>query len=110
MCVYYIFEIDMTCYFITRHPGALEWASQQGLMFDIHLTHVSDLNMFVKDDKVAGTLPVNLAAELCARGVSYYHLTLEIPESLRGQELNAGQLDQCHATLKAFKVSQVDNS
>ncbi len=98
----------MTRYFITRHPGALEWATDKGLYFDQHLTHVSDVSLFEHDDIVAGTLPVNLVAELCALGVHYYHLALELPESLRGIELTAEQLVSCNASLKQYVVLEWD--
>jgi CRISPR-associated protein Csx16 len=30
----------MTIYFITRHPGALDWARQKGIAFDEHIVHL----------------------------------------------------------------------
>ena len=94
----------MTRYFITRHPGALEWAGRHGHGFDVHLTHLPDDQDLQNGDLVAGTLPVNKVAELTARGVTYLHLSLDLPESLRGRELTADDLDACDARLEAFSV------
>lgn len=97
----------MSRYFVTRHSGALAWATQQGIVFDQHLTHLTEAVQLQAGDVVAGTLPVNLAADLCARGVIYLHLSLELPESLRGQELSAEQLHACHAKLERFDIQRV---
>jgi CRISPR-associated protein Csx16 len=36
-------------------------------------------------DLVIGTLPAQIAARICERGGRYQHLTLDLPENLRGQ-------------------------
>ena len=56
----------MTTYFVSRHPGAIEWARRRGITIDRHVAHL-DAQVITKDDTVIGTLPVNLAAEVCAR-------------------------------------------
>jgi putative CRISPR-associated protein (TIGR02620 family) len=56
----------MTTYFVTRHPGAIEWAARQGLKVDRLLDHL-DVAIIQPGDTVIGILPVNLAAEVCAR-------------------------------------------
>ena len=55
-------------------------------------------------DCVIGTLPVNLAAQVCARQATYLHLSLDIPAQARGQELSAEQLQTLGATLQQFHV------
>ena len=57
----------MTTYFITRHPGAIAWAKQQGITVGRQHTHL-DVNDIQPGDTVIGILPVNLAAEICQRG------------------------------------------
>lgn len=91
-------------YFVSRHPGALEWAHRVGLVFDRHLTHVSGDCEICAGDIVIGTLPVHLAAALCARGIRYFHLSICIPSGLRGEELSAEQLVNCGASLIEFSV------
>ena len=97
----------MTTYFITRHPGAIEWAARQGIAVDVCLKHLDNLCMLQSGDTVAGILPVNLAAEVCARGVRYLHLSLELPPEARGRELTAGEMTVYGARLEEFMVRPV---
>ena len=94
----------MSIYFITRHIGALQWANQNHLNFDIHLPHLSDLEQLDIHDIVIGTLPINIVYALNQKGIRYIHLSLEIPPHLRGVELNVEQLNECKATLEEFSV------
>jgi CRISPR-associated protein Csx16 len=75
----------MTTYFITRHSGAIAWATQQGICVDRQISHL-DINDIQSGDTVIGSLPVNLAAEICQRGAAYIHMTLNVPEHWRGKE------------------------
>ena len=97
----------MTTYFITRHPGALKWATTHHVAFDVHLEHLMALDTLESGDVVIGTLPINIIYRLNARGVRYLHLSLEIPPQLRGAELDVAQLKACKATLEAFFVTKV---
>jgi CRISPR-associated protein Csx16 len=58
-------------------------------------------------DKVLGTLPVNLAAEVCARGGHYLHLTINLPEDWRGRELSADDMRRFGAGLEEFEVKPI---
>ena len=73
----------MTTWFVSRHPGALQWMQQCGPAFDCHVPHL-DTAQVQRGDTVIGTLPVNLAAQVCARGAAYWHLALEMPAQQRG--------------------------
>jgi len=96
----------MTVYFITRHLGAAAWAVQNHVHFDLHLTHLNDIETLRQNDMVIGTLPMNIVAILNRKGVRYIHLSLQIPAELRGMELTAQQLDACQAALEEFEVKQ----
>ena len=96
----------MTVYFVTRHIGALQWACEHNAHYDVHLTHVDDLTLFKAKDMVIGTLPIQWVADLNAQGVHYMHLSMDIPAHLRGVELNAQQLCDCHIRLEAFQVTR----
>ncbi len=98
----------MTTYFITRHPGAIQWAKQQGIQVDQQLKHL-DTSIIRKGDTVLGTLPVNLIAEVCKKGGKYYHLTLELPEDMRGKELTAEDMQKSHARLEAYSANKVES-
>lgn len=93
----------MTTWFVSRHPGALQWMQQHGPAFDRHVPHL-DPALVQPGDSVIGTLPVNLAAQVCARGAAYWHLALEMPAEARGCELSAQALQALGATLQQFNV------
>jgi len=93
----------MTTWFVSRHPGAVEWAQRQGLQIDQFVPHLEP-SQVQSGDTVIGSLPVNLVAKLCACGVQYLHLSLQLPAHLRGQELSATQLDELGAQLQAFHI------
>lgn len=97
----------MTIYFVSRHPGALAWAKKQGVHYDQHLEHLDAEQPIVAGDKVIGTLPINRAAAVCAQGARYFHLSLQMPAELRGQELSAQKLEQLDATLEEFHITRL---
>lgn len=96
----------MTSWFVTRHPGAVDWAQARGI--DAQLLAHLDPSTVGPGDIVMGTLPVPLAAAVCERGACYLHLSLDIPADLRGQELSARQMDQLGATLEEFTARKLD--
>lgn len=93
----------MTTYFVSRHPGALAWAATQRIRVDRVVPHLH-LDDIQPGDTCIGTLPVNLAAQVCAAGARYVHLVLDVPAHLRGCELSAEQLVQLGARLQPFDV------
>lgn len=96
----------MTMWIVTRHPGAVEWLARQGLTEGRLVPHL-DLDTVQAGDSVVGTLPVNLAAEVCAKGARMMMLSLRLPPELRGIELTAEQLDQCGAVIEEYWVERV---
>lgn len=96
----------MTIWFVSRHPGAIEWACDQGLKVDRWQPHL-DVAEVMAGDIVIGSLPANLAACVCARGAIYMHLTLALPAHLRGCELTAQQLRELGARLTQLQVDVV---
>lgn len=95
----------MPRYFVSRHPGAVAWAHQQGLAIDSFVPHL-DADTVQAGDVVMGTLPVALAAQVCERGAQYLHLSLHLPQDLRGLELSASQLHNLKAQLTPYHVVQ----
>lgn len=93
----------MTTLFVSRHPGAVEWARRQGLTVDLWVAHV-DAARVGAGDTVIGSLPLHLAAEVAARGARFLHLTLDIPAEWRGRELSADELEMAGARLEEFFV------
>lgn len=96
----------MTTYFVTRHPGALDWARARGIDCDQHIIHL-DPQEVGAGDTVIGSLPVHLAAAVCARGARYFNLSLDLPASLRGRELDAATLEECQARIEEFSVTRI---
>jgi CRISPR-associated protein Csx16 len=97
----------MTTWFISRHPGAIEWAKQQGLSVDRVVAHLEPavIATLTPGDVVLGILPVNLAYEVCSRGCTYYHLALELPADARGKELTAEEMNRYCAKLIRYHIS-----
>ena len=91
-------------FFVSRHPGAIEWARGQpaaaGASFLPHLQP----DTVGPGDVVMGTLPVNLAHEVCRRGARYYHLSLRVSPEQRGCELSSRELEAAGACLEAYEV------
>lgn len=100
---YSTYDGRMTTFFISRHPGAIEWAARQQLGVDRQLSHL-DPAQVQPGDTVIGSLPVNLAAQVCAAGASYWHLSLELPVELRGCELSSDDLERIGARVERFEV------
>jgi len=95
----------MTTYFITRHKGAVEWARAQGIEAE-HMVHF-DVGIIRPGDKVLGTLPVSIIAEINRKNARYFHLTLNLPPELRGQELSADDMEKAGARLEEFEVRKI---
>lgn len=90
-------------WFVSRHPGTVVWAQAHGLSVDCWVAHL-DPETVTPGDTVVGSLPVDLAAAVCARGARYVHLCLKLPAAWRGRELSAAQLGSLQPELRAFNV------
>ncbi|SDY15056.1 CRISPR-associated protein Csx16 [Allochromatium warmingii] len=97
----------MTTYFVSRHPGASNWAAEEGVTVDAVILHL-DPALVQEGDLVIGSLPVNLAAEVCARGGRYLNLSLDLPPELRGRELTAEQMRVCGARIEEYRITCVE--
>lgn len=93
----------MATWFVSRHPGAIAWATIKGLSVDCLVPHL-EVAQVQSGDTVIGTLPVHLAAQVCARGAQFFNLSMDIPSQWRGLELSAAQLLECNARLERFYV------
>lgn len=96
----------VTTYFITRHQGAANWARQEGIAFEQLLDHL-DPTKISCGDVVIGSLPVNLAAEVCQLGGRYFHLDMQLPRHLRGIELSAEQIREVGARIQEYRIEPV---
>lgn len=96
----------MTIWLVTRHPGAIEWATRHGVAWDRHVVHLDPCEV-AAGDTVIGSLPINLVADICARGAIYFNLSLNLPVHLRGQELDVDDLEHCQAILEKYYVRKI---
>ncbi|WP_417847044.1 CRISPR-associated protein Csx16 [Thalassospira povalilytica] len=92
----------MTTFFVTRHPGAGEWARRRNITAR-PVSHL-DVAQVCAGDTVMGTLPVNLVADINARGARYFHLVLDLPAKLRGRELGIDEMAAYNARLEEYTV------
>ncbi|WP_295455485.1 CRISPR-associated protein Csx16 [uncultured Thiodictyon sp.] len=99
----------MTTYFVSRHPGAHDWAAGEGIVVDQMIDHL-DPAVIAPGDRVIGSLPVNLAAAVCERGGCYLHLSIDLPAALRGRELTAEQMRDCTARIEEYRVSRIPDT
>ncbi|AIL32869.1 CRISPR-associated protein Csx16 [Basilea psittacipulmonis] len=99
----------MTTWFISRHPGAKAWVKRKGISIDRWCDHLSDIRDIQAGDVVMGTLPIHLAGEVCARGATFYFLSIEILPHQRGQELTADDLNNGQARLIKYFVKKEEH-
>lgn len=91
---------------VTRYRGAGEWFATRGLEVD-SLVARFDPGVIEPGDIVIGTLPINVAAELCQRSVRYPHLSQQIPPKFRGVEHTAEQIDEFGTTIEEFRIERI---
>jgi CRISPR-associated protein Csx16 len=97
--------------FVTRHPGARDWAAEEGFSVGRVIDHLDlDPAQIEPGDRVIGLVPVNLAAEVCERGGAYLHLTLALPPELRGRELSAQQIRAHDVRIEQYSVRRVSRT
>lgn len=96
----------MATYFVSRHPGAHDWAAEEGFEVEAVILHL-DPALIAPGDSVIGSLPVNLAAEVCARGARYLNLSLDLPSELRGRELSPEEMRACGARIEEYRITRV---
>lgn len=96
----------MRSWFVSRHPGAVEWIRDMGVEIDLWVSHL-DLCELVPGDVVIGTLPLPQVAELQSRGATYWHLALDLPAEMRGKELSVAEMRRFGARLQCYKVELV---
>jgi CRISPR-associated protein Csx16 len=96
-------------WFVSRHQGAQDWALAQGLHWDRAVAHLTDADLACmgEGDDVFGLVPAHVAARLCARGVRYWHLATELPQTLRGRELSAAEMAAHGARFVRLQIQEM---
>ncbi|BFQ93346.1 CRISPR-associated protein Csx16 [Gallibacterium anatis] len=96
----------MTTWFISRHPGAIEWIKKQNIHIDRFVQHL-DVSLIQKGDIVIGTLPVHMAAEVCEKGAKFYFLSINMNFEQRGKELTVEDLITQGCRIVPYYVEQL---
>ena len=96
----------MAVWFISRHPGAIEWMKSQSIVVDYWVEHL-DINQIQAGDIVIGTLPIHLASQVCEKGATFYFLSVNVTREQRGTELTAQQLTEQGCVLQAFHIQKL---
>lgn len=95
----------MTTWFVTRHPGAVEWTLRRSVRVARQTAH-PEIEQVRTGDPVIGTLPVHLAAEVRRRGARFSNLTLEVPAEARQRKLPDEKLEVCGVRLEKYRVER----
>lgn len=96
----------MSTYFVSRHPGAVQWAHDHNLHVDHWVTHL-DTGVVQPGDVVIGTLPMHAAAAVCAKGARFIALELTLSAAQRGRELAPGEMEAVVCRLTEYRVMPV---
>lgn len=95
----------MTTWLVTRHASTIEWARRRGFIGAADKVVASLAARDVRrGDVVIGTLPVHLAAEVCANGGRYLHIAMDVPPEQYGKELSPEDMEACGADCRPFIV------
>lgn len=102
---------------VSSHSATKHWLSAQIPDLDHVVDHIQvnidhdstsgiswPLTNIQTGDIVYGNLPIHLAAQVCSQGAEYFHLSLEVPFTERGKDLNADDLTRFGAKLERFYV------
>ncbi len=92
--------------FVTRHSGAVDWARQNGIEAEL-VPHL-DVKRVQAGDRVLGTLPVQMIAQVNERGAGYLHLEMTIPAEARGRDLSAEDMERFGAKLVEYRAEKVE--
>ena len=93
----------LTTWFVSRHPGAIEWMKKQNIHIDRWETHL-DPERVQTGDTVIGVLPLNIVATICEKGAKFYALTMLVKQEQRGVELDASELTEIGCKLCRYDV------
>lgn len=93
---------------VSRHEATKKWLLNTSTHFDEVIDHL-DINLIHDGDEVVGVLPINIAAEVCAKGARYFHVAIQVTKDQRGKELDDQELAQLDPKLIEYQVIRLGN-
>lgn len=93
-----------TMWIISRHPGAKKLMVEMGFTGTFR-NHIN-IDEISTGDVVVGTLPVQLIAQLCQQSIEYWHISINLAEADRGQELSAGKMKELGFRIERYHAKQ----
>lgn len=91
---------------VTRHAAAQNIITKMFPDYQIEVREHYKAGDETGFEMVVGILPINLVADLNAKGVRFQMLTMNIPAELRGVELTEEQMAACGVKLEEFEVKR----
>lgn len=92
----------MADYFVSRHLGAIEFAARQVPAATV-VNSLEDISL-KPGDRVFGILPVDLIANVCEAGATFFALVFERSGIERGTELTYDDLEKAGARFEEYVV------
>lgn len=96
----------MTVWFVSRHPGAVEWLKGSGIKVDRIADHISP-DEVVAGDIVYGVLPLHIISDICEKGARFFALDFNMNLAQRGRDLTKSELDSLKCKLQEYKVTKI---
>ena len=90
---------------VTRHAGAAAWVQARLGQPVCVIPHLHP-DAIEPGARYHGVFPLHLAAAICQAGAECWAIAVEMPPALRGQELDAAQLDALGARLVRYAVRE----
>lgn len=94
-------------FLVSRHPAAQRWLFDEARRRewrDVIVVPHYRLEQVGLGDRIVGTMPIHLAAEICACGAEYWHLEVAVEQQDRGRELTFEELVHFGARIRRYQV------
>ncbi len=103
-------KTNQKTWFVSRHSGAWDWFlkyGNQGRWNNVERVSHIDIDKVGCGDTIIGILPIHLAADVCDNGAQYWHLSISVPEHLRGKELTCNDMALLPAKLEQYEIRRI---
>lgn len=99
----------MTTWFVSRHPGAIDWLEKTGIKVDRYAEHLSSDDVAF-GDFVYGVLPLHIISDICSKGARFFALDFSMNASQRGKDLTKSELDSLNCKLQEYIVIKKEST